>query len=182
MDSMDEWIKLFQTMMLKLNASEVVMVFDGQGDCGMASIHSIKIGRKRWRLSKDMEGTDKELGVMALPDMEAVAPVSFWCPESGKWSSENKHRKVNLEEIVDYIVWNYVEGGWENDSGGFGEIVLKPDGVEAKTVFRKRYGSRNVNRRPSASSMEGGYVHRDSFQLSAMQLLEHGLTNKEDGK
>jgi len=110
---------LFNALALA-GVTKVVVSFDGYGDSGQI---------------EDIEALDVD-GTIAMPDamVELV--------ESRSPQTESDRSMVRIETAVESLAWDVLEGthsGWENEQGGYGDIIFDVAANSITLDYNERY-------------------------------------------
>ena len=167
----------FREMMRSINATEAIVTFDGSGDSGWASLYGVKIKNKIWTFSQDPSPETKTL---LEPAFEGMFESEEWVTGVG-WVKGTKLSTRTLSDVCGLIFNHYMGryGGWENNNGANGEVLITVDKVVTKYQDKLRYtGStgRSAPRRPKVSSRAD--VREYEVLPSAMTMLTDKLTEE----
>jgi hypothetical protein len=113
--------------LLAAGVTTVVVSFDGYGDSGQ------------------IEGVEARAGddILQLPDRSIEFAHADWN------ANEPQDRSVSLQEGVEALAWDVLtstHGGWENNDGGFGEVVFDVKAGEIRLDFNLRFSDSEFHR------------------------------------
>ena len=164
-------------LMKQINASEIVMVFDGHGDSGAYEVWGVKIKNRYWKFGS-VEQPDSKLRFIREPVMEGVFEHEEWDGNINCWRKSMKKGTRSLSDLANDLFEFYMKpyGGYYDGTGAFGEVIITANGVTTRiNDYRRQPSYWEYKTKTRKKVTERTEVNEYEAPLTPMQVLDSEL-------
>lgn len=178
-DKLSRHYGYLMTLMKSIQATEVIVVFDGHGDSGAWEVWGVKIKNRYWKFGPAKD--DKER-IIPEPIMRAVFDKEEWVIGQG-WVRTRQECERSLSDLALDMYEHYVSstyGGYYDGSGAYGEMSVTSQGIVTKyTDYQRQPSTWKYKLEKRRRSNERTEVKTYEAPLTPMEVLAEELSDNQ---